>query len=163
MGAINFSGGSWTGGGYGKLFEEEFFETDNGTCATCGEQESDCVCGQFDPVDHEYSRELFNKYQNNISDIENKVIKYIEKNKLKVKVRRRPRLISSLLKGIKENEGVFLTIETGYYDGFQIYANKSRLEGYYNDSGCINDLDVIQRIFEAVNDALNKIEWDYGL
>jgi hypothetical protein len=161
MGAINFSGGSWVGGGYGKLFEREFFETD-GSCCICGEEESDCECGQFDTFDLDYCRDLYKKYENNLSEIEDRVVKWLEKNKRKIIVGKRSRLVSSLLKGIKENEGGFLKIEAGYYAGFQIYADNNRLGGDYGDDRYLDDKDV-KCLFETVNDTLNKIKWDYWL
>lgn len=165
MGAINFSGGSWCGVGSGKVFDRNFF-CGSEFCLTCGELEEDCECSYFNDYDTQYESDLFDKYKEELSDIEDKIIAM-----LKSKNTENDTKVATILEGIREYEGEnFIKIKEGYYNGFQIYCDKNDIEhsnyNYDEEEGeyiYLKDYDTINLIVDYVNATLNEIEWEYRI
>lgn len=155
MGAVNFNGSTWFGGGYGKTFEGGMFtyiDEDTGV----------------EEFDSDYQSEVYNKLKNELSDIEDKIINSIDSELITVNCYEGFAQLYNIdiLKSIKSCTGGFLKIELGYYEGFQIYSSEDMFicefehrDEYYH----IEDKQTRVELMEMINAELNKIDWNIGL
>lgn len=155
MGAINFRGGSWCGGGYGKIYEDEYFKYED----EFGKNE----------INHDLQKEVYDNLESSLKNIEDYIIKnikgwvYLGDYDCEKTFRT---TLSDLLEVIQWGCGGFLSIECGYYEGFQIYMhepvsdaviyNHREEEFYFN-----ND---VKKYLEKINNfisTLNLSEYEY--
>ncbi|MCL2313107.1 MAG: hypothetical protein FWC41_11625 [Firmicutes bacterium] len=146
MGTVNFKGGSWDGGGYGKLFT---FESEK--CRFCDEKE--CTCGENNFYDFDFENEVFENLKNQLDQVEDSI--YQNTNTLYTVrtmydgIRTYP--FRTLLEHLADNNGkCTITIESGYYEGFQIMSNLDRYDvwkvdfnGFANEDSYLENIEVL--------------------
>lgn len=127
MGAINFYGGTWCGGGAGFCYKEQT----RTICTECGEEPINCTCEEPNFVEENFEREMYEAAKDHVYDFEayvleqctDKFIRVMYKGKLKIC------RVSRILKGLNTFGHKWLNVRPGYYAGFQIYMDANDVCG----------------------------------
>lgn len=121
MGAINFKGGSWVGGGDGLLFT---FETDE--CLNC-RRSYPCECEEPMFYDYEYEKDIYQHVSSNLDQIIELLQKAFNKLPKEEKEKRTYEIFGKkvslweiLWPQLDSFSYEFLTVESGYNQGFQL-------------------------------------------
>lgn len=143
MGAINFYGGTWCGGGAGLCLDGEFEVQPY--CTMCGELEEDCACEEEDRRivyrDTIYESDVFEWCGKNIDVIQEEILRILGENDkfLDVNVIRKGKNTTRTLSlarfmrmVVKSNCEIF-TLKAGYYKGFQIFTDFYNLWRFIED------------------------------
>ena len=144
MGAINFKGGFWTGGGSGRLFE---YDTDE--CINC-EMEYPCECGTMEFYDSLQAEIEYDEVESDLDNIKNRLMEkygsaigFLTETKGRLKYY----TLDRLFKAVEMDED-FLLVNPGYYSGFQLIFN-DRVNYYYNDG--------VEFCFDTLENTINDI------
>lgn len=128
MGAINFYGGTWCGGGAGFCYKEET----RTICTNCGELKEDCTCQEPILVQENFEREVYEDAKSHVHDFEAYVLEQCTDKFIRVMYRGKLKIcrVSRILKGLDTFGCGWLNVMPGYYEGFQIYMDADYVCGF---------------------------------